>query len=137
MMRNLFTLVAALGAQTAMADYYFDGLDRLHLKMNRDNRFKVMQLTDLHFGEAGQSHLDHETLAMIRSLVSKEQPDFIAITGDVVSGQAWDREEKKFWEKHYKPLAKTLANLEVPWGLVPGYHDFETDINANKMLELE
>ena len=36
---------------------------------------------------------------MIKSLIGKEQPDFIAITGDVVSGQAWDRYEEKFWEK--------------------------------------
>ena len=74
---------------------------------------------------------------MIKSLIGKEQPDFIAITGDVVSGQAWDRYEEKFWEKHYKPLASTLANLKVPWGLVPGFHDFETNINSQDMLELE
>lgn len=85
-MRNLFTLVAAIGAQTAFAEHYFDGLNRLHLKMNTDNHFKVMQLTDLHMGEVDQSHLDHETLTMIRSLIGKEQPDFVAITGDVVSG---------------------------------------------------
>ena len=71
-MRNLFTLVAAIGAQTAFAEHYFDGLNRLHLKMNQDNHFKVMQLTDLHLGEVGQSHLDHETLTMIRSLIGKE-----------------------------------------------------------------
>ena len=104
-MRNFFTLTAAIGAQMALADHYFDGLDRIHLRMNSDNHFKVMQLTDLHFGEVGQGHLDSETLTMIKSLILKEQPDFIAITGDVVSGQAWDRYEKKFWEKHYKPLA--------------------------------
>ena len=128
-MRNFFAITAAIGAQSALASHYFDGLDRLNLKFNSDNHFKVMQLTDLHFGEVGQSHLDHETLTMIKSLITKEQPDFIAITGDVVSGQAWDRYEERFWESHYKPLAATLTNLSVPWGLLPGFHDFETDIN--------
>ena len=74
---------------------------------------------------------------MIRSLIGKEQPDFIAITGDVVSGQSWDRFEQNFWERHYKPLADTLASLQVPWGLVPGFHDFETDLNSDGMMALE
>ena len=50
-MMRLFTIAAAVGAQTAMADHYFDGLNRVHLRMNSDHRFKVMQLTDLHLGE--------------------------------------------------------------------------------------
>ena len=41
-MRNLFTLAAVIGAEMALAEHYFDGLDRLHLKMNQDNHFKVM-----------------------------------------------------------------------------------------------
>jgi len=50
-MRNLFAIAATLSAQIALADHYFDSLNRLHMRMNPDNRFKVMQLTDLHFGE--------------------------------------------------------------------------------------
>jgi len=34
-------------------------------------------------------------------MIAKERPDFIAVTGDVVSGQAWDRETPNFWETHY------------------------------------
>ena len=52
-MRNFFAITAAIGAQSALASHYFDGLDRLNLKFNSDNHFKVMQLTDLHFGEVG------------------------------------------------------------------------------------
>lgn len=70
-------------------------------------------------------------------MIEKEQPDFIAITGDIVSGQAWDLEETKFWEKHYDILAKTLVNYDTPWGIVPGYHDFESDLGQQAMLDLE
>ena len=69
---RLFTIAAAVGAQTAMADHYFDGLNRVHLRMNPDHRFKVMQLTDLHLGEQKQGKADHETLEMIRHMVDKE-----------------------------------------------------------------
>ena len=51
-----------------------------------------MQLTDLHFGEPNKSELDTSTLQMIINLIEKEKPDFIAITGDLVSGQGWDRD---------------------------------------------
>ena len=50
-MMRTFTAALAFGAQVALADHYFDGMGRLHLRMNDNNRFKVMQFTDLHFGE--------------------------------------------------------------------------------------
>lgn len=34
-------------------------------------------------------------------MIEKEQPDFIAVTGDIVSGQAWNSEDEKFWERYY------------------------------------
>ena len=132
-----FSAAVALCAQVAFADHYFDGMGRLHLRMNDNNRFKVMQFTDLHFGEPRQAALDEETIILIKSLITKEKPDFIAVTGDIVSGQSWDREEPRFWESNYEKLALTLTNLEVPWGMVPGYHDFEADIGAHAMQELE
>ena len=92
-MRSSLGLALVGVAQVALADHYFDGMDRVHLRMNKDNRFKIMQLTDLHFGEGsvGKSgELDHTTLHMIRSLIQKENPDFIAVTGDLISGTAWD-----------------------------------------------
>jgi predicted MPP superfamily phosphohydrolase len=132
-----FFASVALGAQVALASHYFDGLNRVHLRMNNDNRFKILQLTDLHLGEVGMGHLDAETLHMIRSLCEKERPDFVAITGDLISGQAWDRQEPHFWERHYVMIAETLTNLQVPWGMVPGFHDFEADATQAKMMELE
>jgi len=105
--------------------------------MNDDNRFVVMQLTDLHLGEIGNSHSDHETVHFIRSLVAKENPDFIAITGDIVSGQAWDRQQPHFWEHNYNLVAHALNELQVPYGIVPGYHDFEAGIDSKAMLEIE
>lgn len=44
-------------------------------------------------------------------MVHKERPDFIAVTGDIVSGQAWDREQPAFWETNYSMLAHTLEEL--------------------------
>lgn len=74
---------------------------------------------------------------MIRSIADKEKPDFVAITGDIVSGQAWDHEETQFWERHYRLIADTLKSLDIPWGIVPGYHDFEADASPKHMMDIE
>jgi predicted MPP superfamily phosphohydrolase len=47
-----------------------------------------MQITDTHFGEDALA--DDKTELLIENLVRKEDPDFIAITGDLSSGYAWD-----------------------------------------------
>ena len=35
----------------ALADHYVDRDGNVHLRLNPDGHFKIMQLTDLHFGE--------------------------------------------------------------------------------------
>lgn len=44
-----------------------------------------LQFTDLHYGEG--DHLDESTTNLMRKLVQAEDPDFIAFTGDMVSGK--------------------------------------------------
>lgn len=61
----------------------------------------------------------------------------MAITGDIVSGQAWDRESPDFWVKHYKTLALEFTFHKIPYGIVPGYHDFEADANQTMMQDEE
>ena len=67
------------------ADYYqLRGEDDVRLKFNQDNKFKIMQLTDLSIGE--DYDLVAETVNLIDDMIQKEQPDFVAITGDIVDG---------------------------------------------------
>ena len=66
------------------ADHYKDSRGKVHLRMNADNRFKIMQMTDLHFGESDD--MDLKTQELIKNLIEKENPDYIAVTGDIVSG---------------------------------------------------
>ena len=54
-----------------------------------------MQLTDTHFGE--DAALDEVTQKMLTELIEKEKPDFVAVTGDIVSGQAYNPLESDHW----------------------------------------
>lgn len=81
--------------------------------------------------------MDKETIHLVDNLIIKERPDFVAITGDIVSGQGWDREYLNFWETHYNLIANELTRHKIPFGIVPGYHDFEADLTQHDMLEVE
>ena len=84
-----------------------------------------MQITDLHLGENHEN--DVSTDLMIKMIVEKEEVDFIAVTGDLVSGQMDEHEQKDYWYKHIQGLESQFKDVEVPWGFVPGYHDYEAD----------
>ncbi len=47
-----------------------------------------MQFTDIHFGEGDLG--DKQTQWIMLDILEKEKPDVSVITGDVVSGYAWD-----------------------------------------------
>ena len=64
---------------------------------------------------------------MIKMIVEKEEVDFIAVTGDLVSGQMDEHEERDYWYRHIQGLESQFKDVEVPWGFVPGYHDYEAD----------
>lgn len=54
------------------------------LVLEDDNRFRIMQVTDLHLGE----DIDEgwKTFNFLMHMFGEENPDFIAITGDLVAG---------------------------------------------------
>lgn len=50
-----------------------------------------MQMTDLHFGE--KERYDTATQKEMEDLMDWEKPDMVVLTGDMVSGYAWDKTE--------------------------------------------
>jgi len=129
-MKSIFGSALALLATYASA---FDkrgkgNSDPIILQTN--GSFKIVQLTDLHLGE------DHDatqmTLDFIAGVIHRETPDFVAITGDLVSGQFHSNREL-FWETLYFHLANVFEHNQQPWAWVPGAHDFEAP-NASYLL---
>ena len=120
----------------AFAESYIDHNGNINLKFDRQGKFKIMQLTDLHFGENMEA--DEKTVEEIQDMIRKEEPDFVAVTGDIVSGFAWDHYtgEQDFWKHNFAKLHTILDTEQIPYGIVPGYHDFEADVDQEKMMEL-
>ena len=59
------------------------------LRFNKNGKFKMVQFTDIHFGEDEPDDLDN--MRLIGDILEQEKPDIAIITGDVVSGYAWDQ----------------------------------------------
>ena len=50
-------------------------------------------------------------------------PDMVVLTGDMVSGFAWDKKEKDFFEKRWKMFTKPYLDKKVPYAYALGNHD--------------
>ena len=67
-------------------------LSKPQLKFNGNGKFKMVQFTDIHFGEDEPDDLDN--MRLISDIIEQEKPDLAIITGDVVSGYAWDQKTR-------------------------------------------
>ena len=53
-----------------------------------------------------------------------EHPDFVAFTGDMVTGYNWDG-TKGWFERIWKLFTKVVTENKIPYGYVLGNHDVE------------
>lgn len=102
--------------------------DRIELVVPGTDRFRILQITDTHFGNSGgvMEALDRETLRLIRQLVDEHRPNLVFHTGDFVNN---DRENPRF------DAVDALAGMGVPWTFVFGNHDHPNGKSGQKSLE--
>ena len=96
------------------------------LKFNENGEFKILQFTDLHWTpSSGKTSKTTETM---RSVIQKEKPDFIVLTGDLVT----DEPAKKGW----LDMTKVLVESQIPWTVTFGNHDEEHNMPKEKIYLL-
>lgn len=76
------------------------------LQFNKNGKFKMVQFTDIHFGESDETDRANEKL--IADVLEAEKPDLAVITGDVVSGYAWDGKTENWAALQYQNMTKVL-----------------------------
>ena len=85
------------------------------LPFREDGTFRIMQITDLHYGEAPEA--DARTLNLLRELIPQEKPDLIVNTGDTVYGENSLRD--------LSAALEPLTSSGIPWTFAFGNHDAE------------
>ncbi|WP_248924659.1 metallophosphoesterase family protein [Paenibacillus hamazuiensis] len=92
------------------------------LSFREDGSFTIVQLTDLHWKDGGP--LDTRTERFIRSVLEAENPDLVAITGDVI-----DKKECAEPLAAFERAVSPICEAGVPWAFVLGNHEHECGIH--------
>ena len=87
--------------------------------------FRILQITDLHIGEAEDTargpEQDQKSLKALDRLVSLAHPiDFIVLSGDQLSANQMYHNNVT---KYQYQLSKQMESYQIPWSLIFGNHD--------------
>lgn len=114
---NLIALFVFVFAANAQND--------LRLEFNSDGEFKIVQFTDTHVDLISNSNLSvFETMKVVLEI---EQPDFVIITGDIVT--------QNNPQEAYQLFADVFTEANVPWAMVFGNHDSQGNFSREKLAE--
>jgi hypothetical protein len=97
------------------------------LRFDQAGKFKIVQFTDIHFQY--NSYRSDSSLILMKTVIEKEQPDLVVLTGDVVTSE----NASSAWLY----VTKVMINAQVPWVVVLGNHDpeFKNGITKIEIME--
>jgi predicted phosphodiesterase len=100
------------------------------LKFSEQGSFKILQLTDMHLGEAQETEWgpfqDVRTYCLLKRLIPYENPDLIILSGDLLTGNDCDANATVYYEQ----MGEFLESFGIPWALIFGNHD-DMDFSRN------
>jgi len=111
----LFEFILAQGKVHKLANDHYE----IIFDDEAQDSISILQVTDLHLGNIGCWKKDFTCVRRIKKLVKMYQPDMIAITGDLFTGNKDGREASVVF------AAQFFDDLGVPWVYVHGNHDPE------------
>jgi len=116
---------------------FINSRERDPLKFHKNHTFTILQITDLHYGEGTGYKKDIKSSNLTEYLIRKTNPDLVAVTGDSVSGYAWDRKDPD-WSKHmWQNWTKVFNITKTKYAYTFGNHDSEADFSKEEIFELE
>ncbi|KAG8933468.1 hypothetical protein FRC00_013203 [Tulasnella sp. 408] len=109
---------------------------RIHFK--DDGTFRLTVFSDLHFGENPWDdwgpEQDRKSLIVMNNMLDLEQPDFVAINGDLITGDNTFKENSTLL---IDQLTSPLTQKNVPFASAYGNHDNHVNITHLQETERE
>ncbi|KAJ3430885.1 hypothetical protein M0812_02560 [Anaeramoeba flamelloides] len=102
------------------------------LKFNSDGSFKIVQFTDLHF--SGKEH-DLNSIQTQKIVLDNENPDFVVLTGDQISG--YDVHTEELYKEVYQSTFSELIKRDLRWAMTFGNHDDQGIYTREQIYELD
>ena len=103
---------------------FAEGQERPVLRFNSDSKFKIVQFTDIHFQY--DSFRSDSSLVLMRTVINREKPDLVMLTGDIVCS----KDTEKAWLK----LAQVMIEAKLPWAVTLGNHDPEYELDKEQII---
>ena len=97
------------------------------LKFRSDQRFKIVQFTDIHWHNGEPA--DQQSAALMTQIAAAESPDLIVLTGDILAGGGCDDAADSLRE-----VVKIVEGCGIPWAAVFGNHDDEGSADRHELM---
>ncbi|EFN59663.1 hypothetical protein CHLNCDRAFT_133158 [Chlorella variabilis] len=104
------------------------------LRFRTDGTFKILQLTDLHYGES----------AVQKTVLAAERPDLVVFSGDMVSGWVCRPSDPRapdcgpgWFERRWRQLIAPVHAAGLPYAVTLGNHDGEAELTRRQILDLD
>ncbi|KAK2594710.1 hypothetical protein QQS21_007560 [Conoideocrella luteorostrata] len=108
------------------------------LKFRSDGTFKVTVFSDLHLGESPKTarglKQDRKTLQVMGSVLDRENPDFVVLNGDLITGEVTSKENGP---GYVDQIVKPLVERNLSWGSAYGNHDHTFQLGSEKIFNRE
>jgi predicted MPP superfamily phosphohydrolase len=96
------------------------------LKFNDNHKFKIVQLTDIHW-KYGNPDSDIAA-TRINEILDAEEPDLVVVTGDIVFA--------KPAAEGIKAALEPITKRNIPFAVTFGNHDDEQDLSRKELLDM-
>ena len=119
-----FSKESTFGTSTSLKKVK-DYTNNYYLVKNNVKDFKILNLSDIHFGNGTISKKqDEQVLKDVKLLIEQTNPDLIILNGDNVYPFAFSSGTTDNLQQ-MKTLATFLESFQIPWTLIFGNHDNE------------
>ena len=108
--------------------------DKPELKFDKDGSFKILQFSDIHLPQTNEPR----TIAAMNNILDSEKPNFVVITGDLVSKRSCSSFEDI--KRVSDIIAQPFESRGILWAVTLGNHDrdnlSEMGVSQDKIIEL-
>ncbi len=115
------------------------------LHVNKDGKFKILQVADLHLStgpglcrepeppthNGGQCEADPRTLTFIEKILDDEKPDLIVLTGDQINGDSAPDAQSAVFK-----FASLFISRKIPFATIFGNHDDEGSLSREALMQI-
>ncbi|KAL4076881.1 Metallo-dependent phosphatase-like protein [Scleroderma yunnanense] len=109
--------------------------DKPRITFRQDGTFKLMVFADVHYGENPWDiwgpQQDTNTTRLMKTMLAIEQPDYVVINGDLITGENTFRQNSTTL---IDIIVQSLNDVKVPFSSTHGNHD--NQVNITHMEEI-